>query len=400
MIVANLHNPRKTAFTLAWDTILEKKGDATALQALQEMFQGDDCLEERQFTTLHKLILAMIHIDIKEYLLDCPQSVINQVDSDGRTALSWASARGDTGAVSTLLASNADPNIASNFHKSALHFAAVAGNVLIIDQLLLYGAKINAKDDLYGQIALHMACLARTPQSCLRLVEAGADIECRDEMGGGTPLIFACQSGDAGCVQILVESGANIESETFEAETAIFIAAQFSSHEVIRILLSRGANLARYNKDGLSILHCLAENGDLESLKLFTEVRIKGLRIDDEDSRGMTPAKLAERRTQEPPEWHAAWADLVASLDQTSIPESSNDQSIQTTELKPPSRSRSLRLILVCKTLLNTLRLFLMEEARQIHHYLAQLPRPPSAILRSTAILALLISWFLVSILK
>ena len=370
--------------------ILEKKEDAAALQALQEMFQGEEFLEDRYLTTLHKIVLEMNHTDLQQYLISCPQSAIDQVDIDGRTALSWASARGDLQTVNLLLASKANPNIASHIGKTALHHAAAAGNVAVIDGLLRNGAMIDTRDKS-GLMAIHTVCLAKAPPDCLRrLIEAGTDVEARDVARGGTPLLFTCQSNDAELMKILLENGADIESQTLIAETAIFIATQYNNHQVMRILLSRNANLVRYNNDGLSILHCLAEMGDSTSLKMFTSARIKGLRIDDEDSRGMTPAKLAEGRTEETLEWHAAWADLVASLDQDAPPETPCHRTDHQTEQKPSNQS-------TLWTLLKAIEDLLSEEVQQIHQYLVRLPRPPSAILRAATVLALAITWLLYS---
>lgn len=75
--------------------------------------------ERRQFTRLHRIILQLLYIDLDQDLCR-DNSEIDAVDTEERTALCWAAARGDAEAVRVLLKHGADPNIADRIGQGAL----------------------------------------------------------------------------------------------------------------------------------------------------------------------------------------------------------------------------------------------------------------------------------------
>lgn len=77
--------------------------------------EDTDFLDGREFTLLHKIVLGIALIPLAEHL-NFSTSDINAKDVTGRTALHWASVRGDIQAIETLLAFGADPNVLSEAH--------------------------------------------------------------------------------------------------------------------------------------------------------------------------------------------------------------------------------------------------------------------------------------------
>ena len=322
-------------------------------------------------------------MDLESYLGHYPCSTINRGDRHRRTALSWASARGDLATVKRLLDFGADPNILSTNGNSPLDYACFSGSYLVVDCLIERGANVN-KRDVNHLTALHevaFACTGEEARTCTKqLIVGGADVEARD-IAQSTPLMSASACGNIEAVKVLLDEGADIETYTSGRATALFVAVLYSSHEVIRFLLLRGSNVLVFTGSGLSILHAVAERGDLETLQILTSASLKGLPIDRRDSRGLSAPDLAERRTEESPEWHAAFADLLASTDPEPV--------VQTGEVQRRAA------VLAISNLATKFQTTITEEAKQIYQYLIRLPRPPSALLRVCALLCIAIAWLL-----
>lgn len=86
---------------------------------------------------------------------------IDQPDTDGCTALHWASFYGQLKTCSTLLEFGADPNNLAKNYISPLHLAS-NGHHEIVRLLLLKGAKISQMD-ICGNTSLHYAAANNFP---------------------------------------------------------------------------------------------------------------------------------------------------------------------------------------------------------------------------------------------
>jgi ankyrin repeat protein len=94
------------------------------------------------------------------HLLRASQGWMNQplkaVDTDGRTALHWASLSGHMEIVKALVSQGADPSALDNCGRTALHLAATRGHVDVVELLLAANCDIHAVDD-FGHTALERA---------------------------------------------------------------------------------------------------------------------------------------------------------------------------------------------------------------------------------------------------
>jgi hypothetical protein len=73
----------------AWDKVPSKTFPSAAETALREMFSETGCLERREFTVLHKILLGIVDKDLKKEL-DASTADVNARDSNNRTPLSMA----------------------------------------------------------------------------------------------------------------------------------------------------------------------------------------------------------------------------------------------------------------------------------------------------------------------
>ena len=367
---------------MAWIKILRGVGDTTTLTTFRRMFPDFDYVENERFTTLHNIVLGLDYRNLREHLQTCSRAEVNQTDNRGQTALYWAAARADLGTVQDLLAALADPNLLNYVGFGTLHQAAYNATIEIMNCLLGSGAQVDRRGNPYQLTPLIYTFYNKPDLICLkRLIEAGAQIDAQNYQGA-TALLFAAQRNYPAALRILLENNADINIPTYEGETPVHVGVQSNSRKSLAVLLSYGVNYANLTDSGRSILHEAAEYGDLETIKFLTSSRLQDLRSAKQDNSGSTPQVFADRRTNEPPEWHAAFSDLLASITED-IPE--NPRTVANEDRRAPA-SFAMRVTL-------TLAAQLYKELQQIHQYAAQLPRPPNAVLRGLLIVCLAAAW-------
>ena len=152
-----------------------------------------------------------------------------------------AAARGDLTAVRRLIGEKVDVNAARVDGMTALHAAAHADRLEIVDALLRAGAKAAAADR-YGITPLYLACVNGNADMVRRLLDAGADPNAVDP-GGETALMTAARTGAPAALRLLIERGATVDAREPEfGQTALMIAALEHHDAAVQILLEAGAS--------------------------------------------------------------------------------------------------------------------------------------------------------------
>ena len=72
--------------------------------------------------------------------------------------------------------------------------------------------------------------------------------------GGWTPLVWAIENGHSNVVKLLLSSGADIHLRDAEGNVSIHWGAYSGNTEIIKLLLSRGADIEAVNELGMSTL--------------------------------------------------------------------------------------------------------------------------------------------------
>lgn len=101
----------------------------------------DNVLERAQLSDLHKIVLGIRHIDLREFLR-LRSSPLDVVDFAQYTPLAYAAAKGNTDSVRALLEAGADPEYPlsnQNVRPRPLHVACQHGNLDIVRILVEAG---------------------------------------------------------------------------------------------------------------------------------------------------------------------------------------------------------------------------------------------------------------------
>lgn len=143
----------------------------------------------------------------------------------------------------------------------------IGGNEEAVRDILRKGVDINSKDNDYGETALHLASRYGHVGIVDILLESKADIQIRDR-DEWTPLISACTSRSAEVVRSLLRyippqiEADYINVSIYGGSTALTMACQYSTSEVIHELLNKKADVNTRDDDGDTPLILAAHYGD------------------------------------------------------------------------------------------------------------------------------------------
>ena len=133
----------------------------------------------------------------------------------------------------------------------------------------------------------------------VRFVNSGKAQSAIESRGpsGRTPLLEAAANGHAEVVRLLVSKGANADCVSVSPEdredTACHLAARRGHVDVVRVLLNKRPTLCQErNKLGQTPLHVACSKGYLPIVRLLLG---RGACINERDAKGRTPLVLAQK---------------------------------------------------------------------------------------------------------
>jgi ankyrin repeat protein len=273
--------------------------------------------EEMGFTDLHKIILGILPLDLRQSLCNpYLQAQINNPGSKGITPLTLASMRGDTLAIQLLIENGANINGQSEVRGSPLKNACRYGNVDAVRLLLDAGAEVNKFHPMSAS-PLHFAALTADTFGDMAtiqlLIERGADVNIQDSYQAG-PLLSAIQTDNSEAAKLLIEHGALVDHRDWEQDTVIISAIIVRASRSVKVLLEAGADYTIINKYGRGVLHTIALYADMEIMQLFASIKMCGLNKNARDTSGKTPWQLFHDRQDVPPELQIEFWRLMDSV--------------------------------------------------------------------------------------
>ena len=165
------------------------------------------------------------------------------VSAQSKTPVADAAMRGDATALQALLTKAADVNAAQADGMTALHWAALNGDMKTLNALLAAKAKLEPLTRLGSYTPLHLASSRGNAAAVARLLEAGSRPGAVTDTGV-QPLHLAAQAGNAEAVTALLDRGADVNArDTTHGRTPLIFATSNDRVEAMKVLLARGADL-------------------------------------------------------------------------------------------------------------------------------------------------------------
>jgi ankyrin repeat protein len=211
---------------------------------------------------------------------------VNTASADGTTPLIWAAQLDDLETAEALLGAGANARAANRYGITPLQAAAVNGNPKFLSLLLKAGADPNVVLP-EGESILMTAARTGRVDALTVLIEGGARIDARENWYGETPLIWAAAENHADAVTLLVQHGADVNGrssrQTFRSRrngqsilplgswTPIMYAARENALAAGRALVAARADLNLTDPDGATALVIAIINGNYDFAKLLLD---------------------------------------------------------------------------------------------------------------------------------
>jgi ankyrin repeat protein len=183
----------------------------------------------------------------------------NAQNSEGRTVLIAAAARGELDVVRVLLSHNVDVNVKDNRGYTALAHA-IEARYPEVEEALLSRPELDPNVGGLLNRPILLAYVWRDNQKAAeRLLALGADVKLVDA-DGDTALHGAAETGNVEIIRLLLDKGADVNAKNKEGGTPLMWAAVFGNDEAARLLLSRGADPSLKDNDGITAVQWAVRN--------------------------------------------------------------------------------------------------------------------------------------------
>lgn len=269
-------------------TLLEKSAENSAKIMQMIIDKVDKQLINDSLEGKTPLIIAVgnSYIDTAKILIENGAN-INEVDFEGWSALSYAVNNGDIEIAKLLLENKAK---IKDELLIAIKSPIVESRINIMKLLIDNKANINYTDE-NGFNPLNITIESGDMELTKFLITNGANVN--SLMQDGVSLIgYAIAQNNMDLLQILIENGANVNYTGGDswANTPLQTASRLGLDNVVRILLSRNADINAVDMNGNTALHTAALNSQLSVVKLLLE---KNPNLDIQNKVGNTALHLA-----------------------------------------------------------------------------------------------------------
>ena len=218
-------------------------------------------------------------ISIKEAKSSYPWLCIAVARDDQKMVRSFLSQRG------------ADPDVKSRDNITPLHAAVICGRLDMVSILLKAGAAIEAMTK-EGRTPLHLAIWERRFEVAERLIKKGARVEAKIPETGYCPLHLATVQQLPKFVQLLLNNKAKVNAKAKisrfprieEYQTALHLAAQHGNLEILKMLLSKNADINALDHRKFSALHIAIKQNHYEAVQILLDHKDIDVNIKDQNA--------------------------------------------------------------------------------------------------------------------
>ena len=293
------------------------------MKTVRDLFPVKDSLHSWQFSRLQRVTLGLIGRSLEQELLELATN-IDDVDSEGMTALWWASRRDDTRAVALLINAKASVNKIDHNGWTLLQSA----RSLHCLELLLKAGAVAKVANRNSWTALHWVpyewrSREDTPYSkhseklaVIRLlISHGADIEAKDG-DGSTPLAcciaYSCETTP--WTRAFLDCGANLNALDHNGDSLLNAAIFYENTNDLALLLQRGAACNLLNRNGDTLLHWAARYSSLPTLKVLEAAQLHDIDARILNEHGRTARDEAEQREPKPEGFLETFEKFLAGI--------------------------------------------------------------------------------------
>ncbi|KAL5625825.1 hypothetical protein FOBRF1_000168 [Fusarium oxysporum] len=167
----------------------------------------------------------------------------------------------------------ANPHMLGYGGNTPLHFAAILGDVKIIEKLLDCGADVHISNKS-GHIPLVLAVRHGRELACMKLLELGTVDMCGENRR--TALIEAASVKDLTLMETLIEAGATVDLPDDAGQTALMEASKHGHAQIVKLLLENKSDVDHqdHNRDTALMKACRDIHTDVIELLLGANARL------------------------------------------------------------------------------------------------------------------------------
>ncbi|XP_041666698.1 ankycorbin isoform X2 [Cheilinus undulatus] len=217
-----------------------------------------------------RLLAAVEHGEVEKVasLLAKKGASAVKLDSEGKSALHVAAARGLTDCLSVILAHGVDLSITDGSGLNPLHLAAKNNHIECCKKLIQSKSPVDAVDSS-GKSALHHAAASGNIQAVQLLCELKSPVNLKDA-DGLTPLLLSAKLAHAEVCSALLDCGAEINTSDNSGRTALMLSCESSAVSVLEVLIQQGADLSAVDSQGHDVAHYTKQSGNSEVKAVLT----------------------------------------------------------------------------------------------------------------------------------
>jgi ankyrin repeat protein len=216
-------------------------------------------------------------------------------DSDGRTALHEAAAKGNVELFRMLVSAGGDLRAQDNHGVTPESIVFRTSDNNVRNEMIRSFPKGSTPRLEDGPWTLTSAISHRQPNVIEMLLKLGVKPDLAD-LNGDYPIHLAAQKGDLQIVQLLLSHGASASIQSRTGSFPIHTAALSGNTDIVQLLLDKGAEIdCRVLKTGETPLYYASSFGRTKTVELLLE---RGANPDIPDAKGLTPMAAAQKAGQ------------------------------------------------------------------------------------------------------
>ncbi|XP_039266175.2 serine/threonine-protein phosphatase 6 regulatory ankyrin repeat subunit C-like [Styela clava] len=210
----------------------------------------------------------------------------------GKTPLHFASIRGSTDILETLLRYAASVNTVDKFGYTALHYACYEGHEGCVEALVMHESFSTMEGSAFSP--LHCAVYNDNEICADRLLDVFDDevTHIFDNLGR-TPLHVAAMKDHIDCIQFLLSHSADVNAVDSMARTPLMLAAIEGNINAVELLLNMKSDVALVDKDNNNALHLACLNRKSDCAITIIEKAGEPAIVNAQNNDGQTPLHIS-----------------------------------------------------------------------------------------------------------